>query len=149
MRLRITALWLALALLLTGCGSLNITSAPAPTIVGSDGEGAAVLRDSMPNCTANPELAQQLRAAIEAQQDTTVQGWAAETITACLDELLEAPELFWCTGYNLTAVTGLRTRADITFHWLYDDGRARYDAMCAAADAVRADAPAGDYETAL
>lgn len=148
-----TALLLALALLaaLPGCGILNRTgtgtSASAPPVV--TGAGAA-LPEAAPNCAACPELAEALRGAIERQEDSvTVRGYALETVEACLGELMDDPALFWCTGYHVTATTRLTTTAEVTFRWLYDDGPARYEALCAAADAVLADAPAGDYETAL
>ena len=149
MRQRFLAVCLALALLaaLGGCGVLNRASAPAPAVVGGSG---AQLPDAAPNCTANPEVAAVLRDAIERQSDTvTVRGCPLETVEACLGELLDDPELFWCTGYHLTASTVLTTTVEITFRWLYDDGPARYAALCDAADAVLAGAPAGDYETAL
>lgn len=147
MRQRSLALCLALALLLSGCGVLNRASAPAPAVVGGSG---AQLPDAAPNCTANPAVAEVLRTAIEQQNDTaTVRGYALETVEACLSELMADPALFWCIGYHLTASTRLTTTTEITFRWLYDDGPARYAELCAAADAVLAAAPEGDYATAL
>lgn len=155
MKHRIPALCLTLALLgaaLSGCGVLNRSSgaptvyAPAPSVVGGSG---TALPDPFPACTANPALAEQLRAAVAAQEDAHVRGYALETVQACLDELLEAPDLFWYAGYELTATTLLTTTVDVRFHWLYDDGPARYDALCAAADEALAAAPADDYAAAL
>lgn len=149
MKQRLLAVCLALTLLVSlgGCGSLNRASAPAPTVVGGNG---AQLPDAAPNCTANPELRDLLRGAILQQSSpATVRGYPLDTVEACLGELLDDPELFWCTGYHLTAVTVLTTAVEVTFRWLYDDGPARYAALCNAADEVLAAAPAGDYETAL
>lgn len=149
MRQRLLALCLALALLaaLPGCGSLNRARAPAPAIVGGSG---AQLPDAAPNCTANPDVAGVLRSAIEQQRDAvTVRGCPLDTVEACLSELMADPALFWCVGYSLTASTLLTTTTEITFRWLYDDGPARYAALCAAADEVLAAAPEGDYATAL
>lgn len=139
-------LCLALMLLLSGCGVLNRASAPMPAIVGGSD---AKLPDAAPNCTANPGVAEALRTAIEQQSTATVRGCPLETVEACLGELLDDPALFWCTGYSLTASTLLTTTTEITFRWLYDDGAARYAQLCAAADAVLAGAPEGDYATAL
>lgn len=144
---RLCALLLAAVVLLSGCGSLNFTSAEAPEIVAYDG---STLGDRTPNCTANPDLAAQLRAAIEAQQDATVHGWELDAIGACLDELMELPEYFWVRGYHITATTGLRTTAKVTFRWLCDDGPAKYAALCARADEILASAPwLGDFSMAL
>lgn len=145
MKRRLLALCLAL-LMLSGCGSLNRARAPAPDVVGGSG---AQLPDAAPNCTANPAVAEALRSAIEQQRTATVRGCPLETVEACLGELLDDPALFWCTGYSLTASTLLTTTTEVTFRWLYDDGAARYAELCAAADAVLAGAPAGDYATAL
>lgn len=146
---RCARLFLALCLaltLLSGCGVLNRASAPAPAVVGGSG---AQLPDAAPNCSANPDVAETLRSAIEQQSAATVRGCPLETVEACLAELLDDPALFWCTGYSLTASTLLTTTTEITFRWLYDDGPARYAELCAAADAVLAGAPEGDYATAL
>ena len=143
----VIAIFLTLTLLLAGCGSLNFSSAPAPEIVATDG---STLGDRTPWCTANPALAETLRAAIEREEDVTVRGWATETIAACLDELMDQPELFWFRGYHIAATTGLRTTAEVTFTWLYDDGPARYQQLCAKADEILSAAPWGsDYAVAL
>ena len=145
-RIRAIALLLIALLCLSGCGSLNFTSAEPPTIV-SDG---SALPDRIPTCTSNPDLAAELRAGIESAQNITVQGWDLDTVSACLDELMALPEYFWFRGYHVTATTGLRTTAEIEFHWLYDDGPARYQALCARADEILAAAPwMGDYSVAL
>lgn len=146
MKRRLLVLSLVLTLLLSGCGMLNRASAPAPTVIAGSG---AQLPDAAPNCTANPAVAETLRTAIEQQSPAIVRGCPLETVEACLGELLDDPALFWCTGYSLTASTLLTTTTEITFRWLYDDGPARYAELCAAADAVLADAPKGDYATAL
>ena len=144
---RLTALVLLLALLLTGCGSLNFSSAEAPEIIAADGSS---LGDRTPWCTANHALAESLRAAIEREENITIQGWATDTIAACLDELMEQPELFWFRGYHISATTGLRTTAEITFTWLYEDGPAKYQALCDKCDEILLYAPWGnDYAMAL
>jgi len=144
---RIAALLLAALLCLAGCGSLNVSSAEPPEIVSFDGSS---IGDRTPVCTANPELAEQLRAGILAGQNVTVQGWDLDTVTACLDELMVLPEYFWFSGYHVTASTGLRTTAEISFRWLYDDGPARYAELCAKADEILSGAPwPEDYAVAL
>lgn len=144
---RLLALLLTLLVLLGGCGSLDHASAPAPAVVDDSG---AQLPDAAPSCTANPELADTLRAAILQQSaSVTVRGYPLDIVEACLAELLDDPALFWCTGYHLTATTVLTTTVEITFRWLYDDGPARYAMLCAAADEVLAAAPEGDYAMAL
>ena len=143
---RLCALVLAALVWLSGCGSLNFTSAEAPEIIAYDG---STLGDRTPICTANAELAAQLRAGIEAEQNVTIQGWELDTISACLDELMTLPEYFWFRGYHVSATTGLRTTAEIEFRWLYDDGPARSAALCARADEILAAAPwQGDYSVA-
>lgn len=144
---RLVALLLVMVLLLAGCGSLNFSSAEAPEIITTDG---STLGDRTPWCTANPDLAAELRAAIEREENVTIQGWDTEVIAACLDELMEEPELFWFRGYHITATTGLRTTAEITFTWLYEDGPAKYQALCAKSDEVLQYAPVwDDYALAL
>lgn len=144
---RLCALLLTAALCLSSCGSLNFTSAEPPEIISYDG---STLGDRAPVCTSNPELADLLRAGIMAQQNVTVQGWELETITACLDELMVLPEYFWFRGYHIAASTGLRTTAEVEFTWLYEDGPARYDALCQKADEILSAAPwQGDYSVAL
>ena len=146
-KIRICLILLALCLCLTGCGALNYHSAEAPEIVSSDGSS---IGDRTPNCTANPALADELRAAIMDARDTTVQGWDLDLITACLDELMAVPDYFWFRGYHVEATTGLRTTADVTFTWLYPDGPARYQEMCRRADEILAAAPReSDYAAAL
>ena len=146
-RKRLCILFLAAIVCLSGCGSLNFTSAEPPEIVSFDG---STIGDRTPTCTANPALAEQLRAAIMEQRDATVRGWELDTVTACLDELMALPDYFWFRGYHVQATTGLRTEAEISFTWLYDDGPAKYVSMCRKADEILAGAPwAGDYSVAL
>ena len=146
MRKTILALLLALALALTGCGSLRLTSAKAPDVVYSGGDA---LRDPAPNCEAYPALTGKLRDAIMAQEDVTLSGWDTQVVAACLDELMADPGLFWVTGYHLTGSTGSNPTAQITFRWLCENGSAMYDEMCARADDVLRDAPQDDYGKAL
>ena len=144
---RLCALLLAAVLCLSGCGSLNFTSSEPPAVVSYDG---STIGDRTPTCTANPDLAALIRAGIESQQNVTIQGWDLDTITACLDELMVLPEYFWFRGYHVAASTGLRTTAEVEFRWLYDDGPARYQTLCAKADEILAAAPwMGDYSVAL
>ena len=143
---RLCALLLLAALCLAGCGSLNTVSAEPVAVVSYDGSG---IGDRTPACTANPELAEQLRAGILAQQNVTVQGWDLDTVSACLDELMVLPDYFWFRGYHISASTGLRTTAEVEFRWLYDDGPAKYAALCAKADEILSAAPwQGDYSVA-
>ena len=142
----ILAMTLVLALLLTGCGSLHLTSAKAPDVIYTGGD---LLHDPAPNCDAYPELAGQLRAAIMAQEDVTVYGWDSKLVAACLDELMKDPGLFWMIGYHLTGSSGVNATAQINFKWLCEDGPAKYEEMCAKADAVLAEAPEGDFDRAL
>ena len=146
MRKSFLAMLLALTIVLTGCGSLRLTSAKAPDVVYSGGD---MLRDPAPNCDAYPALAMQLRDAVMAQEDVTVQGWDSQVVAACLDELMADPGLFWVIGYHLTGSTGYHPTAQITFRWLCEDGKAKYDEMCQTADAVLAEAPEDDYGRAL
>ena len=146
MRKSLIAILLALALLLSGCGSLRFATAKAPDVVYGDGD---LLNDPFPNCDAYPELAARLREAIYAQQDVTVQGWDGKVVAACLDELMADPGLFWIIGYHITGTGGLSPVTEITFKWLCDNGKRMYDEMCQKADAVLAEAPEGDYERAL
>ena len=135
------------ALCLSGCGSLNFTTAEPIEVVSYDG---STIGDRTPACTANPDLAEQLRAGIMAQQDLTLHGWDLDVISACLDELMTLPDYFWFRGYHISASTGLRTTAEITFRWLYEDGPAKYNELCAKADEILAAAPwMGDYSVAL
>ena len=144
---RLCALLLCAALCLSGCGSLNFTSAEPIAVVSYDG---STIGDRTPVCTANPDLAEELRAAILSQQDLTLHGWDLDLVTACLDELMALPDYFWFRGYHVSATTGLRTTAEIAFRWLYDDGPAKYEALCAKADEILAAAPwMGDYSVAL
>lgn len=146
MRKSILALLLVLSLVLTGCGSLRLTSAKAPDVVYTGGD---MLRDPAPNCDAYPALTGKLRDAIMAQEDVTLRGWDSKVVAACLDELMADPGLFWVIGYHLTGSSGSNPTAQITFRWLCDNGRQMYDEMCARADAVLAEAPADDYGRAL
>lgn len=142
---RLCALLLIAALCLSGCGSLNFTAAE-PAAVSFDG---ASIGDRTPTCTANPDLAEELRAGIMAQRNLTLHGWTLDVISACLDELMALPDYFWFRGYHISASTGLRTTAEIEFRWLYEDGAAKYDALCAKADEILAAAPwEGDYAVA-
>lgn len=144
---RLTALLLMMVLLLAGCGSLNFSSAEAPEIIANDG---STIGDRTPWCTANPDLAAELRAAIEREENVTIQGWDTEVIAACLDEMMELPELFWFRGYHIAATTGLRTSAEITFTWLYEDGPQKYQVLCAKSDEILEYAPVwDDYALAL
>ena len=144
---RLCALLLLAALCLSGCGSLNFTTAEPIEVVSYDG---STIGDRTPACTANPDLAEQLRAGIMAQQNLTLHGWDLDVISACLDELMALPDYFWFRGYHITASTGLRTTAEIEFRWLYEDGPAKYQALCAKADEILAAAPwQGDYAVAL
>ena len=146
MRKQTPALLLALLLLLSGCGRLHFSAAKAPSVVYTGGDR---LRDPSPNCDAYPALADRLRSAILEQQDVTLQGWDSKVVAACLDELIADPELFWVTGYHITASTGADPTAEISFRWLCEDGAEKYSEMCSVADAVLAEAPAGDYDRAL
>ena len=146
MRKTIPALLLVLALLLTGCGSLRFTSAKPPDVVYTGGD---TLRDPAPNCAAYPALTQKLTDAIMAQEDITLQDWDSHVIAACLDELMADPAYFWVTGYHLTGSSGFHTTAQVSFRWLCDGGREKYEEMCRTADAVLAEAPADDYGRAL
>ena len=130
---RLCALLLCAALCLSGCGSMNFTSAEPIAVVSYDG---STIGDRTPVCTANPDLAEELRAAILSQQDLTLHGWDLDLVTACLDELMALPDYFWFRGYHVSATTGLRTTAEIAFRWLYDDGPAKYEALCAKADVI-------------
>ena len=146
MRKAALALLLVLALILTGCGSLRFTSANPPDIVYSGGD---MLRDPAPNCEAYPALTQKLRDAIMAQEDITLQDWDSHVVAACLDELMKDPGLFWVIGYHLTGSTGFHTTSQVSFRWLCDGGREKYEEMCRTADTVLAEAPADDYGRAL
>ena len=144
---RLCALLLMAALWLSGCGSLNHASVAPAAVVSRDG---STIGDRTPTCTANPELAEELRAGIMAQQNLTLHGWELDVITACLDELMELPEYFWFRGYHVSASTALRTTAEVEFRWLYDDGAEKYRELCAKADEILAAAPwQGDYSVAL
>ena len=146
MRRIIAALLLVLMLVLTGCGSIRLTKAKAPDIVYTGGD---MLRDPAPNCEAYPALAGKLRDAINTQEDLTVEGWDTQVVAACLDELLVDPGLFWVIGYHLTGSSGYTPTAQISFRWLCEDGKTKYDEMCSTADAVLSQAPEDDYGRAL
>lgn len=146
MRKTITALLLALTLMLSGCGSLRFVTANAPDVVYG---GNDILSDPAPNCDAYPALAGKLRDAINTQTDITLQGWDSKVVAACLDELMADPGMFWVTGYHITGSSGANPVSDITFRWLCEDGRSKYDEMRAKADAILASAPEDDYGRAL
>ena len=146
MRKQLLVLLLAMAFVLSGCGSLRLAKADVPDVVYTGGDP---LRDPAPNCAAYPALAGKLRDAILAQEDITLQGWDTKVVAACLDELMADPGLFWVIGYHLSGSTGASPTAQITFRWLCDNGRAMYDEMCAKADAILSEAPGDDYGKAL
>ena len=146
MRKTFTALLLAFTLMLSGCGSLRFVTAKAPDIVYG---GNDILSNPTPNCDAYPALAGELRDAINTQTDITLQGWDSNVVAACLDEFMTDPGMFWITGYHITGSGGSNPVAQITFRWLCEDGRSKYDEMCAKADAILAYAPEDDYGRAL
>lgn len=110
---------------------------------------SSVLPDTAPACAANPKTAAVLRAAMRDQTDAVVRGCDAETLEACMAELLDDPEL-WVRAYRYTVYGGLDARIAVTFDWVYpDDGPARRAQLAQTADALLAAAPAEDYVRAL
>lgn len=83
------------------------------------------------------------------QTDAVVYGCDADTLTACLSELLDDPEL-WVRSYRYTVYGGVNAHITVTFDWVYpDDGPARRAQLAQTADGLLAAAPAEDYERAL
>ena len=110
---------------------------------------SSVLPDTAPNCSANPRVAAVLHTAMREQTDAVVYGCDADTLTACLGELLDDPEL-WVRSYRYTVYGGVNAHITVTFDWVYpDDGPARRAQLAQTADGLLAAAPAGDYERAL
>ena len=110
---------------------------------------SSVLPDTAPNCSANPRVAAVLHTAMREQTDAVVYGCDADTLTACLSELLDDPEL-WVRSYRYTVYGGVNAHITVTFDWVYpDDGPARRAQLAQTADGLLAAAPAGDYERAL
>ena len=110
---------------------------------------SSVLPDTAPNCSANPRVAAALHTAMREQTDAVVYGCDADTLTACLCELLDDPEL-WVRSYRYTVYGGVNAHITVTFDWVYpDDGPARRAQLAQTADGLLAAAPAGDYERAL
>ena len=107
---------------------------------------SSVLPDTAPNCAANPRVAAALHAAMRDQTDATVYDCDAETLEACLAELLDDPEL-WVRSYRYTVHSGLNAHITVTFDWVYpDDGPARREELARTADGLLAAAPAGRWE---
>lgn len=110
---------------------------------------SSVLPDTAPNCAANPRVAAVLHAAMRGQTDATVYDCDADTLEACMAELLDDPEL-WVRSYRYTVHGGLNAHITVTFDWVYpDDGLARREKLARTADSLLAAAPAGDYPRAL
>ena len=110
---------------------------------------SSVLPDTAPNCSANPRVAAVLHTAMREQTDAVVYGCDADTLTTCLGELLDDPEL-WVRSYRYTVYGGVNAHITVTFDWVYpDDGPARRAQLAQTADGLLAAAPAGDYERAL
>jgi len=110
---------------------------------------SSVLPDTAPACAANPKTAAVLCAAMRDQTDAVVRGCDAETLEACMAELLDDPEL-WVRAYRYTVYGGLDARIAVAFDWVYpDDGPARRAQLAQTADALLAAAPAEDYVRAL
>ena len=110
---------------------------------------SSVLPDTAPNCSANPRVAAVLHTAMREQRDAVVYGCDADTLTACLGELLDDPEL-WVRSYRYTVYGGVNAHITVTFDWVYpDDGPARRAQLAQTADGLLAAAPAEDYERAL
>lgn len=110
---------------------------------------SSVLPDTAPNCSANPRVAAALHTAMRDQTDAVVYGCDADTLTACLSELLDDPEL-WVRSYRYTVYGGVNAHITVTFDWVYPgDGPARRAQLAQTADGLLAAAPAGDYERAL
>ena len=110
---------------------------------------SSVLPDTAPNCSANPRVAAVLHTAMREQTDAVVYGCDADTLTACLRELLDDPEL-WVRSYRYTVYGGMNAHITVTFDWVYpDDGPARHEELARTADGLLAAAPAEDYPRAL
>lgn len=110
---------------------------------------SSVLPDTAPNCSANPRVAAVLHTAMREQTDAVVYGCDAGTLTACLGELLDDPEL-WVRSYRYTVYGGVNAHITVTFDWVYpDDGPALRAQLAQTADGLLAAAPAEDYERAL
>lgn len=110
---------------------------------------SSVLPDTAPNCSANPRVAAVLHTAMREQTDAVVYGCDADTLTACLGELLDDPEL-WVRSYRYTVYGGVNAHITVTFDWVYpDDGPACRAQLAQTADGLLAAAPAEDYERAL
>lgn len=110
---------------------------------------SSVLPDTAPNCGANPRAAAVLHKAMREQTDAVVYGCDADTLTACLGELLDDPEL-WVRSYRYTVYGGVNAHITVTFDWVYpDDGPARREELARTADGLLAAAPAEDYPRAL
>ena len=110
---------------------------------------SSVLPDTAPDCAANPRVAAVLHAAMRGQTDATVYDCDADTLEACMAELLDDPEL-WVRSYRYTVHGGLNAHITVTFDWVYpDDGPARREKLARTADSLLAAAPAGDYPRAL
>lgn len=110
---------------------------------------SSALPDTAQNCTANPRTAAVLRSAMRDQTDAAVYDCDAETLEACMAELLYDPEL-WVRSYQYTVHGGLNAHITVTFDWVYsDDGPAHRAQLARMADGLLAAAPAGDYPRAL
>ena len=72
-----------------------------------------------------------------------------EYLMSIVDELMADPGLFWVIGYHLTGTGGGNPVSQISFKWLCEDGRKKYDEMCMIADGVLSGAPEDDYGKAL
>ena len=73
---------------------------------------SSVLPDTAPNCAANPRVAAALHAAMRDQTDATVYDCDAETLEACMAELLDDPEL-WVRSYRYTVHSGLNAHITV------------------------------------
>ena len=97
---------------------------------------SSVLPDTAPNCAANPRVAAVLHAAMRGQTDATVYDCDADTLEACMAELLDDPEL-WVRSYRYTVHGGLNAHITVTFDWVYpDDGPARREKLARTADSL-------------
>lgn len=95
---------------------------------------SSVLPDTAPNCGANPRVAAVLHKAMREQTDAVVYGCDADTLTACLRELLDDPEL-WVRSYRYTVYGGMNAHITVTFDWVYpDDGPARHEELARTAE---------------
>lgn len=104
---------------------------------------SSVLPDTAPNCAANPRVAAALHAAMRDQTDATVYDCDAETLEACMAELLDDPEL-WVRSYRYTVHSGLNAHITVTFDWVYpDDGPARREELARTADGPARRRPGG------